>query len=439
MKVIDQWFLNYGDPAWKALAKEAFGRMSILPDKVKNAYVSAIDWINLRAVARSKGLGTRFPLDKDYIIESLSDSTIYPAFYTIAHIIRDLPVESLKPEFFEYVMKGKGDIDAVAKSTGIDYALIKRCRESFTYWYRDTSRHSGSDLIFNHLTMYIFNHVAVFDREYWPKEIVTNALVNYEGEKMSKSLGNIIPLMDGLKKYGADPLRVLEVAGTDLFTDSEFSSDAFEGVRSRLQYLSDAVDRSKDLNAGELGRIDYWLYSKLNRKIEAATAAMDKLELRDAAIAVLFNSATELKKYFSRGGSNGMAVKDYLERVALLLQPITPHFSEELWHALGNDTFSSVEKWPEADKGMISDGVEAGEELVAKVVDDARQVMALMQKKSGKKAKELRLAVADDWKRDLVNELAKEKSIEKAMGKIGRRWTSTGRPRRSSSGPSRRG
>ena len=250
VKVVDQWFLNYGDPEWKKLAKEAFGRMSILPDKVKNAYVSAIDWINLRAVARSRGLGTKFPLDRSYIIESLSDSTIYPAFYTIAHIIRNVPVDGLKPEFFDYALRGKGDIDAVAKSTGIDYGVIKRCRESFAYWYKDTSRHSGSDLIFNHLTMYIFNHVAVFDREYWPKQIVTNALVNYEGEKMSKSLGNIVPLMDGLKKYGADPLRVLEVAGTDLFTDSEFSSDALEGVKGRMQYLSDAAERCGDLGTG---------------------------------------------------------------------------------------------------------------------------------------------------------------------------------------------
>jgi leucyl-tRNA synthetase len=420
VKVIDQWFLNYGDPEWKKLAREAFDRMAILPDKVKNAYVSAIEWINLRAVARSKGLGTKFPLDKGYIIESLSDSTIYPAFYTISHMIRGLPVEGLKPEFFEYVMRGKGDMEAVAKSTGIDYGLIKRCRESFAYWYSDTSRHSGSDLIFNHLTMYIYNHAAIFDRDYWPRQIVTNALVNYEGEKMSKSLGNIIPLMQGLKKYGADPLRVLEVAGTDLFTDSEFSADAFEGVRSRLQYLSDAVERSKELGTGELCRIDYWLYSRMNRKVESATIAMDKLELRDVAIAVLFNSAAELKRYFARGGGNGIVVKDYLERVALLLQPITPHFSEELWHALGNDTFSSLEKWPVADKGMISDGIEAGEELVARVADDARQVMALMQKKGGRKAKELRLAVADDWKRDLVNELAREKSVEKVMHKIAR-------------------
>ncbi|VVB77457.1 Leucine--tRNA ligase [uncultured archaeon] len=411
----DQWFINYGDASWKELTKEAFDSMRILPPKLRNTYAAAIDWINLRAVARSRGLGTKFPLDKKYIIESLSDSTIYPAFYTISHIIRNVPVESLTPEFFDYVFKGKGDLDGVAKATGIDYATVKRCRESFTYWYKDTSRHSGSDLVFNHLTMYIFNHVAIFDKEYWPKQIVTNALVNYEGEKMSKSLGNIVPLLEGLKKYGADPLRLIEVAGTDLFTDSEFSVEALEGVKARLQYVYDAIENADSLGTGELRHIDYWLYSKLNTKIGAATKAMDDLELRDASIEMLYNSVNELKRYFAHGGKNSLAVKDYLTGVALMLQPMAPHFSEEAWHALGNDTFASVEKWPEADKSMISEVIEQGEDLVDKTVNDARQVIAMMQKKSGKKAAALRIIIADDWKRNLTNIVAKDKNIENAI------------------------
>lgn len=413
--VSDQWFINYGDAKWKEKVREALKMMSILPGKSRNAFESAAEWINLRAVARSQGLGTRFPLDRRFLIESLSDSTIYPAFYTIVHLIRDVKPELLVPKFFDYVFLGKGDLEDVSKSTGIDYRLIKLCKESFDYWYVMTSNHSSPDLIFNHYTMYIFNHVAIFEKKYWPKQIVTNGIVLYEGEKMSKSLGNVIPLEDGIAKYGGDPLRVLEIAGTDLFTDSEFSADAAEGVRSRLQYLYDTAERSGSLEAEELRRIDYWLYSKLNRKIAAATEAMEKLELRDASVAILYNSIVELKRYFARGGKNAIVVKEYLSAVALMLQPIAPHFSEELWHQLGNTTFSSVERWPEANGGMVSDAIEAGEDLVGKVVEDAKQIMALMQRKSGKKAREIRIIVADDWKRALANELAKKKSIEKVL------------------------
>ncbi|MCL5239720.1 MAG: leucine--tRNA ligase [Candidatus Marsarchaeota archaeon] len=416
VKVVDdQWFLNYGDAKWKDTTKEAFGKINMLPEKSRNAFSAAIDWIDLRAVARARGLGTKFPLDRNFIIEPLSDSTIYPSFYTISNAIRGIDVEKLKPEFFDYVYRKVGDLDAVAKSTGIDYSVIKRCREAFEYWYQYTSRHSGSDLVFNHLTMYIFNHVAVFDKAYWPKQIVTNALVNYEGEKMSKSLGNIVPLLDGVKKYGADPLRINIIGATDLHTESEFSNAAVSGIKERLGYLYDTIGELGKLESGELKRIDYWLYSKLSAKIEHSTDSMEKLELRDAYTSVFYESILELRRYFARGGNNVIAVKDFLSDVVLMLQPIAPHMAEEMWHMLDNDTFASAEKWPVSDSGMRNEKVELLEELVDSTITDAKQVGALMEKKTGKKAAKLHVIVASGWKRKLVNAIAKERNISKAL------------------------
>lgn len=419
VKVVDnQWFLNYGDERWKAQAREALKKIKLLPNKSRSAFEYALEWINLRAVARAQGLGTKFPLDKNYIIESLSDSTIYPAFYTISNIIRDVDAERLKPEFFDCVFLGKGDASAVAKSTGIDYEKIKRSKESFEYWYTNTSNHSAPELIPNHFTMYIFNHVAIFDRKYWPKQIVSNGMVLSEGEKMSKSLGNIVPLIEGVEKYGADTLRIDLIAGTDLYTDVDFSVEAVKGISERLSYLHDAMLKLTALDSGELKQIDYWLYSKLNRKIESTTQAMEMLELRDAYTGVLYDSVLELRRYFARGGNNAIVVKDYLTDVVLMLQPVAPHISEEMWHALGNTTFASTEKWPTANKEMLNGAVEAGEQLVDNTIEDAKQVIALMQKKSGKKAKELRVIVASDWKAKLVNALAKEKKVDRALEKL---------------------
>lgn len=416
VKVVeDQWFIDYGNKEWKAQTKKVLKGMRLLPEKTRNAFDAAADWIDLRAVARSQGLGTRFPLDNTKIIESLSDSTAYMSFYTISNIARDIPPEKLKPEFFDFVFRGAGDANAVAASTGIDYATIKKCRESFDYWYRETSRHSGPDLIYNHLTMYIFNHVAVFDKPFWPKQIVTNGMVLSEGEKMSKSLGNIVPLADALQKYGADPSRINIIAGAELSSDSELSNDAVKGIGERLEFLYNSIMGLDRLGSGELKRIDYWLYSRLNRKAEAATQAMEGMELRSAYTGVLYDSVLELRRYLARGGENGIALKDFLSSVVLMLQPVAPHVSEEMWHALDNATFASTEKWPVSNREMINEKVEMGEELVDSTIEDAKQVMALMQKKSGKKAKELRVIVASDWKRKLVNALAKEKKVEKAL------------------------
>jgi leucyl-tRNA synthetase len=413
--VEDQWFINYGDKAWKAKAKEVLAGIHLYPEKTRGAFEAAVDWIDLRAVARAQGLGTRFPLDRTKIIESLSDSTIYMSFYTISNIVRGVPPEKLKAELFDFIFRGVGNADQVAESTGIDYSLIKRCRESFEYWYRYTSRHSGPDLIYNHLTMYIYNHIAVFDKAYWPKQIVTNGFVLSEGEKMSKSIGNIVPLAEGIEKYGADPLRLNVIAGGELSSDSEFSDSSVRGIRERLDYLLSAILGLDKLSSGELKRIDYWLYSKLSDKVDRATRAMEMLELRSAYTYTLYDSVLELKRYFARGGDNGLAVKDFISSVVLMLQPVAPHVSEEMWHMLGNNTFVSLEKWPVASMEMRNEKVEAEEALVDSTVEDAKQVIALMQKKSGKKARRLRIIVATDWKRKLVNALAKEKNVDKAL------------------------
>ncbi len=419
VKVVDdQWFIDYGNSEWKESIREALKGMRLYPEKTRNAFEATVDWIDVRAVARAQGLGTRFPLDTSKIIESLSDSTIYMSFYTISNIVKDIPPEKLKPEFFDFVFRSVGDADKVAAATGIDYSLLKKCKESFEYWYKYTSRHSAPDLIYNHLTMYIYNHIAVFSKEYWPKQIVTNGFVLSGGEKMSKSLGNIIPAMDGIRKYGADPLRINEIAGSDLSSDSEFSDRAVDGIQERLEYLYNTTLSLSKLGSGELNEIDYWLYSRLNSKIGSATAAMEKLELRDAYIPIFYDSVLELKKYFARGGSNSIVVKDFLSGVALMLQPIAPHFAEEMWHALGNDTFASVEKWPEANKEMLDNKVEKEEAAIEKTLEDARQASALMERKKGKKAKKIMLIIADGWKAKLLNTLAKEKKVDKAIESV---------------------
>ena len=418
VKVVDnQWFLNYGNTEWKALAKEAFAGVNVLPEKLRKTFEAAIDWIDLRAVARAQGLGTPFPLEKEKIIESLSDSTIYMAFYTVSNILRDVGVDKLKPELFNYIFLNKGSFGEVADSTGIDFQTVKRCRESFDYWYRNTSRHSGADLIFNHLTMYLFNHAAIFPKENWPKQIVVNGNVLSEGEKMSKSIGNIVPLVDGVEKYGTDVIRTLVIASADLFSDSEFSEVAARGVDERFRYFYDMASRIEEMESRELRHMDYWMYSKLNRKIRNATAQVEKLELRGMSTNVIYDSVLELKKYVSRGEPNGIVVRDYISSIVLMMSPIAPHVSEEIWHMIGNETLASVEKWPSADETMISDKVESEEELLDGIIADSKQIMSLM-KKGGKEPKAIKLIVADDWKRTLSNELSRSKKVGELMDRI---------------------
>ncbi len=93
-------------------------------------------WLKDKACARRKGLGTLLPFDKEWLIESLGDSTIYMSYYIIARFIEEgeLKLEQLTLSFFDYVLLGKGESAAVSAETGLSPELLEEIRRHFNYW-----------------------------------------------------------------------------------------------------------------------------------------------------------------------------------------------------------------------------------------------------------------------------------------------------------------
>ena len=416
-----QWFINYGDEKWKEQVRQHLKNMKIRPEKLRVAFERTVEWLGPRAAEREQGLGTRFPFNPDHIIESLSDSTIYMSFYTFVDILRfkGIQPESLKPEFFDYVIAQQGDLPKVAASTGIASDTVQACRDAMDYWYANTSNHSGGDLVNSHLTMYIFNHLALMPEKFWPKQIVVNGLVNYEGEKMSKSLGNIIPIIDGINQYGGDLLRFVEVVSAELDTEAEFSAEAVNGTRLRNEYLRESILEAEAMEGGgALHHIDYWMYSVLNSKIRSAAVEMEELNFKNAYMRIYYDTINQIKRYMDRGGANPLVLREFLEKATLMLGPAMPHLAEELWQMLGKTTLVVKERWPEADESMISPDAERMEEIISEVLEDVSQTVKLtakMKQNEGKRPRRVTLIIADDWKTKAYNELAKEKNIAKAM------------------------
>jgi len=156
--------------------------MSILPNEIVDEFHYVVGWLHERACARQHGMGTKLPWDKDWIVESLSDSVIYMAYYTIARFVNDgtIQAENLSKEFFDYVFLTKGSANKVS---GIKASTVEEIRKEFSYFYPVDSRHSGRDLVPNHLTFFVFNHVAIFPENNWPQQIVVNGSVLMDGKK----------------------------------------------------------------------------------------------------------------------------------------------------------------------------------------------------------------------------------------------------------------
>jgi len=415
-RVENQWFINYGDEGWKQQVKECLKNVNVIPKKTIVEYEYTIDWLKEKACVRASGLGTPFPFDKTQIIESLSDSTIYMAFYTISHYLKEVDAEKLTPEFFDFVFLGKGRAEELSNKLGIDETMLNKMREEFLYWYPLDSRHSAGDLIHNHLTFFLFNHVAIFPKELWPKQIVTNGFVLMEGKKMSKSMGNILPLREAIKKYGTDVVRFSVVSGADLSQDADFNSTMAEGIRSRMESIRMLVERCNEFPEEE-GYIDRWLLSAIHKKIKLCTEHYEKLELRDAAQKAFYESINELKWYLRRGGKNRKALREYLEYLIMLIAPFMPHFAEEMWEKLGRkefvneSEFVSTAEWPKHDEMKIDVVSELSEQLIRDTRSDIENILEITKMTPRK----IYIYCASDWKRKLYQLCYKEKRFDVVM------------------------
>lgn len=264
---LGQWFLNYGenDPQWRQQTLDYVGGdLNTFTIETRNQFEKNLEWLNRWACARTYGLGSKLPWDPKFLVESLSDSTIYMAYYTIAHLLhQDLfgnqPGKlGIKPgqmtdEVWDYVFTRRDLSEDLIKESGIDKDALQAMRREFEYWYPLDIRVSGKDLIPNHLTFFLYIHLALFPREYWPRGVRANGHLLLNGEKMSKSTGNFLTLSDAVKKYGADATRIALADAGDAVEDANFEETVANSSILRLFTLKEwceDVMRDKGLRQG---------------------------------------------------------------------------------------------------------------------------------------------------------------------------------------------
>ncbi|HKG41356.1 MAG TPA: leucine--tRNA ligase [Nitrososphaeraceae archaeon] len=415
----DQWFINYGDKKWKELAHECINKMDIVPEEIRQEFNYVIDWLRERACARKSGLGTKLPLDQDWIIESLSDSVIYMSYYILAKyvnsnnnnknsisdddnsnklIINMNNVDALNDSFFDYILLGNGDVRQVAAECNISISLMELIRKEFSYFYPLDARHSGRDLVQNHLSFFIFNHVAIFTRENWPRKIVVNGSVLMEGKKMSKSLGNIIPLRAAIKEHSADAIRLAMLSSAELLQDADFSFDAIRGIRSKLDDIYDmaiehSMVKSKFKSSSAFSSIilseakreieDRWLVSILQNHITDITASMDKLRVRKALHDILYLLDQDLQWYKKRIMAKNrddplvaVTLSIFLDNRIRMLAPFAPFISEELWEIIGGNSNSIIfAGWPIVDEDKRDPVAEESEQLIINLISDLQNIL----------------------------------------------------------------
>ncbi len=375
----DQWFLKYSDPQWKEMAKEALKKMKIYPETATQWFLTVIDWLREWACARRTGLGTPLPWGKGWIIETLSDSTIYMAFYTINKHIRqhDIKPEMLTHEVFNYIFYGNENIEEVAYNSGIDSELLKEMREEFLYWYPVDLRVSAKELVPNHLTFFIFQHVALFPQKHWPKAIGVNGMLMIEGKQMHKSKGNFIPTKSAIEEYGADATRCALMLSAEGMDDPDWRSRNIRDFRNKLESLNHFMnDIAKNNQKDAVGHLGKWLMSVMQHRIAEVTENLERMKTRTALEVALFEVWNDLRWYIRRGGNRKGEVMNHASKIWLkLLAPFAPHMCEELWSQMKENRFISLTKWPQAKEELVSLQSEERENLIKKIIEDTLNIL----------------------------------------------------------------
>ena len=389
--LVDQWYLKYGAKEWAAkVLSHVEGSFECYNAEIRKAFTHAVGWLGEWACSRSFGLGTRMPWDEKFLIESLSDSTIYMAYYLVAHHLQGgvldgrttgpmgITPDQCTPAFWDMVMTGKPNDGSVT----IPAEKLATLRREVSFWYPMDLRVSGKDLIPNHLTMSLYNHAAVWkdDPGMWPLSMFCNGHVQVDAEKMSKSKGNFITMEGAMELWGSDATRfacadagdgilnanydriIADRAILTLTTELEWVGDVLKGVKTKGQTGAGGL---RAANAPSVW-LDTWFANEMIRISAMCGEAYASMRFKEE-LKCGFYLMQEARDRYRAGtasvGADEKLVRQWAEWQALMMMPITPHWSEALWELLGKPGCCVHARWPTAERKEDLATTAAGEYL----------------------------------------------------------------------------
>ncbi|MFX1390235.1 MAG: leucine--tRNA ligase [Promethearchaeota archaeon] len=235
----------------------------------------------------------------------------------------------------------------------------------------------------------------------------------YKSVKMSKSYGNTVNPGEIIEKYGADAARFFILFGASPSSGLEWSE---EGVDYAYKFMNNIFSLLTEvpINIQKEPTIrDTLITYYLNKTIKDFTENMNRLSIRNA-VNNLIQFSTELGKY-KNDGITMEIFNECREKLILLLHPIAPHISEEMWEIINKKGYVSHASWPKYDNKLISEDSEYKWNLMNTILDDINKIKIAMRKDSLNKVS---IVIADKWKLEFYKKLMLLISDTKNQGDI---------------------
>ncbi|XP_065176083.1 leucine--tRNA ligase, cytoplasmic-like [Sycon ciliatum] len=387
----DQWVLQYGDEQWKQQARDVLAQLETYSEETRHNFVKTLDWLHDHACARIYGMGTRLPWDETAIIESLSDSTIYMAYYTVAHFLQsvvdgskpglgDIRPEQMTPEVWDHIFY---EDKPAPQDCTIPVDTLQKMRNEFRYFYPLDLRVSGKDLVPNHLTYFMYNHGAIWPEQpdRWPKSVRANGHLLLNSEKMAKSTGNFLTLHEAVERFSADGMRFALADAGDGIEDANFVEETADNgilrLHAQIEWTKEVLANINSLRTGAADLfMDQVFETAINNSIQLTDESYRKMLYREALKYGFFELQSARDQYrdmAAASGDKGMhrdLILRFIEVQCLLLAPFCPHVCEHIWELLGKEGSIMHARWPVA--GQIDDLKLAETQYLQSVLHDFR-------------------------------------------------------------------
>ncbi len=286
----------------------------------------------------------------------------------------------------------KRETDTMPQWAGSSWYFLRYCdpdnkkglasREAIDYWMPVDWYNGGMEHVTLHLLYSRFWAKFLYDidvigcKEPYKKRTAHGMILGENGEKMSKSRGNVVNPDDVIAEYGADTLRLYEMFIGDFEKAAPWNPASIRGCKRFLDRVSSLPEIAKGNGVTEK------LEASLHKLIKKVTNDIDTMKF-NTAIAAMMAFINDVYEY-------GTLTNDELVIFIKLLNPFAPHLTEEMWSNMNGEGFLSLAKWPEYDEAKT---VENSVEIAVQINGKLRSTIVIS--KSATKEEAIDAAKAD--------------------------------------------
>lgn len=383
-----QWFVKMKPLAEPAIKKVMDGEIRFVPERFTKTYISWMENIRDWCISRQLWWGHRIPVwycqECGEVICSKDDPTSCPACSSTQ------------------IQQDEDVLDTWFSSALWPFSTLGWPQETMDManFYPTSVLVTGRDIIFFWVARMIFSGIEHTGQVPFHEVNIHGLILDSQGRKMSKSLGNGIDPIEVIEKYGADTLRFSMITGVTPGNDVRFHWDKVENTRnfankiwnaSRFVLMNLEGYEEIEIREDELSLADRWILSRLNLKAEETTRLLESYDLGEAAKGLyefiwdeFCDWYIELAKPRLSKPSNPReklvaqnVIREVHVAILRLLHPFMPFITEEIYQSLpGHNATIMLDVWPVKDENKIWPEALAGMRVVMAITRALRNIRA---------------------------------------------------------------